>query len=244
MASPQFDLLKLPLDIRRLIYESYYPVAKHIKLTSGPVSEKMTHEDFTICRLPFEAINLMRVCRQINDEITAILYATNTFSMVPSESLTLHLDQVSLRWLHDLRSSTKRMVKKLDIRVELPMNRSYITELISGVSLFPTLEIRVVQHLLELKEERMTINFEESMNNLTEICKGVMKARGSAQTTWNDMGHGMTKMDFLHLNIIGTIDEILKKGHDTCLWTVSGDEWTQRETSWLSFSFRHSTPYE
>ena len=233
MASSQFDLLRLSLDIRRLIYESYYPVAKHIKLTSGPISEKMTHEDLTICRLPFEAINLMRVCRQINDEITAILYGTNTFSMVPSESLTLRLHQVSLRWLHDRRSSTKRMVKKLDIRVEVPMNRFFITDLISGVSIFPTLEIRVVQHLLMWKEGWPTINLEEPMNDLTAICNGVMKARGSAQTTWNDMGHCLTTLGFYHLNITGTLSGALQKRDNTGRWTVSGDEWTQRETSWL-----------
>ena len=244
MASPHFYLLRLPCEIRRIVYESFYPVAKHIKLTSGPVSEEMTHEAFTICRLSSEAINLMRVCRQINDETTAILYGTNTFSIVPSESLTLHPRRNSLRWLHDLRSSTKRMVKKLDIHAELPMNRSYTTYLISGVSIFPTLEIRVVQKHLKVEQGRIRLNTEELRKNMTEICDGVMKMRGSAPTTWNDMGSFLTQMAFFTLNIIGTTSELLGEDDDASRWTVTGDEWTQRKTKDQQFGFRGSTSYK
>ncbi|CAF9907687.1 MAG: hypothetical protein HETSPECPRED_007230 [Heterodermia speciosa] len=233
MASPCFYLLGLPYDIRCQIYETFYPVAKHIKITSGPVSEETAHKDSTICRLSPEAINLMRVCRQINDEITVILYGTNTFFMVPGEPLPVHPSQNSLRWLHDLRSSTKQMVKKLDIHVGLRMNRSSITEFVSGVSNFPTLEIRVVPEL-RLSEKEMR-----------EICDGVMEMRGSAQTTWNSMGCILTAVKFYFLNIIGTTGEILRKsgggsrwtvggevlrrGEGADRWTVSGDEWTQNK---------------
>ena len=243
MASPHFYLLRLPCEIRRLIYESFYPVAKHIKLTSGPVSEEMTHEAFTTCQLSSEAINLMRVCRQINDETTAILYGTNTFSMVPSESLTLHPHQISLRWLHDLRSSTKRMVKKLDIHVELPMNRSHITDSISGVSIFPILEIRIVQNWITFEKKRIIFNRKELVKNMTDICDGVMKMRNTAQTTWNDMGDFSVRMDFFSLGIIQTFGEIQRENDVAGRWTVSGDEWNQRKTRRQRFTHQDSTPY-
>lgn len=230
MALPHFSLLRLPSDIRRLIYASYYPMAKHIKLTSGPVSETMAHEDFTICRLSSEAINLMRVCRQINDEVSAVLYGTNTFSMVPSESLPLRPHRTSLRWLYHLRPSTKRMVKKLDIHIELPMYRRCITLLASGVSTFPTLEIRVLQNIVTFDEGRVVFNRQENMKELTEICNGVMEARGSAQTTWNDMGFSRTKLHFCLLHVIGSYYEAVQTCGSASRWTVSGDEFTQRKT--------------
>ena len=235
MASPHFHLLRLPYDIRRLIYGFYYPVAKQIRLTSGPVSKNKTHKGFTICRLSSEAINLMRVCRQMNGEITAMLYGTNRFFMVPSEPHTRETCQVSLHWLHHMRSSTKQMVKKLYIRVELPMSRSCITSLISGVSAFPTLEIGVAQHLFVLEEGEIIATYEESASQLTEICNRVMKTRGSAQTTWNDMGKHSTKMYFFLEHIIGTYEEVGKtwqgrRGmHRVGRWTISGDEWTKRQ---------------
>ena len=243
MASPHFYLLRLPCEIRRIIYESFYPVAKHIKLTSGPVSEEMTHEAFTICQLSSEAINLMLVCRQINDETTAILYGTNTFSMVPSESLTLHPSEISLRWLHDLRSSTKRVVKKLDIHAKLPMNRSGISDLISGVSIFPTLQIRVVQKYFKFEQGRVRLTTEELMKNMTEVCDGVMKMRGSAPTTWNDMGSFFTQWDFYKLKII-TARELLGENGNASRWTVTKDEWTQRKNKDQRFGLRGSTSYK
>ena len=231
MAGPQLHLLTLPCEIRRTIYGFYYPVAKQIKVTPGPFSGKTTRENFKTCRLSSEAIILMRVCRQINDEVTAILYGTNAFYMLfePREPITFYLYRKSRPWLHGLRSSTKQMVKKLNVHVELPMDRSFIPRLISGVSVFPTLEIRIAQDWDTFGTAQRKSQYGEVMKNMREICDGVMKMRGSARTTWNDMGAFATRMEFYALNIIGTIDEVARQKGSDGRWTVSGDEWTQRK---------------
>ena len=186
-------LLSLPYDVRRLIYEYYFPVNKHIHLTSGPLSKKVIPEGSIESRLPPEATSLMRVCKQVNLETTPILYATNTFFMVANETLQAQSYWISSRWLHNLRIPTRQMVKKLELLVRVPLKRSLMIGLSSGVAHFPHLEVRFKGTTFWIMEDAELLwkklwdrEMLEQENQMIALCKGVMRARGAQQTVWID----------------------------------------------------------
>ena len=246
MENPHTHLLSLPYDVRRLIYEYYYPVNEHIHLTFGPVSKKAISEGSIKSRLPPGATGLMRVCKQVNLETTPILYATNTFFMVANEKLYSQPHSISSRWLHNLRIPTRQMVKKLELLVRVPLERSLMMGLLSGVAHFPHLEIRVKGTKIWIMEDDDLLwdklyDEEYLENQRISLCKGVMRARGTHQTMWIDSGSCYTASAYRKTGIT----RYPKKLHDSRLkallcnrhgfkkeylcWIVDGGDWIRRD---------------
>lgn len=230
-------LLSLPYDVRRLIYEYYFPVNKHIHLTSGPISKKAIPEGSIESRLASEATSLMRVCKQVNLETTPILYATNTFFMVVNEKLESLPYWNSTRWLHNLRIPTRQMVKKLEILVQIPLERSLMIAFLSGVAHFPHLEMKFKEKTITVAKDNYEIwsqQFKEQSlkqrDQIISLCKGVMRARGSLQTTWNDGESFNSFLAYAHMGIIR--DSMGLRGRKNGLeheyhWIVDGDVWVR-----------------
>lgn len=251
--SPHTHLLSLPYDVRRLIYEYFFPVNKHIHLTSGPISKEAIPEGSTESRLPPGATSLMRVCKQVNLETTPILYATNTFFMVADETLQSQSHWISLRWLHNPRVPTRQMVRKLEILVEVPMERSLMIGLLSGVAHFPHLEIKVKDTRKRIVEKDCNVRANlykerslEKRNQTTALCKGVMRSRGAHQTVWNDGGSFSSVFVYYQTGIIRDTTELSGRvrlvrlgAEDEYRWIVDGDEWTRRDAD-----FRSSPPWK
>ena len=235
MENPYTNLLSLPYDVRRLIYEYYFPINEHIHLNSGPISERATPEGSLKSRLPLAATSLMLVCKQVNLETTPILYGPNTFFMVANEKLESLPYYNSSRWLHNLRIPTRQMVKKLDILVHVPMERSLMIGLLSGVAHFPNLEIKVqeTQKWIEKVGFQKSYNLNkeqylERKNQTIALCKGVMRARASLQTIWNDGGSFYGFLAYAQTGIIrdSVGVRIRRPGFlDEYQWTVDGDVW-------------------
>ena len=238
MENPHTHLLSLPYDVRRLIYEYYFPINEHIHLTSGPISKRATPEGSLECRLPLATTSLLLACKQVNLETTPILYATNTFFMVANEKLESLPYYNSSRWLHNLRIPTRQMVKKLNILVQVPMERSLMNAVTSGVAHFPDLEIKVKGTLVIIREGNFETRFKQSeersstqRDQTISLCKGVMSARGSHHTIWNDGGSFNSFLAYAKTGIIRDFMGICGRNfgsEDEChYWILDGDEWVR-----------------
>ena len=185
---PDAHLLGMPKDIRLMIYDFYYPVSKHIHLTFGPTTKSLNPEtkEPTDYKLSADGINLMRVCKQLNDEICGVVYGKNAFFMVPSEDLAIarHLSRRNITtWVHHLRPSTQQMVKKLNIHIDLPLDTNDALWLVYGLSQFPNAEISVESMKAWLPKARL-----EQSKALIELFRGILPARAMVHTSWNDRG--------------------------------------------------------
>ena len=185
---PTAHLLGMPKDIRLMIYDFYYPVAKHIHLTFGSTTQSVNaeSEEPTDYKLSADGINLMRVCKQLNEEISGVVYGKNSFFMVPSEDLAIapHLSQRNITtWVHHLRASTQQLVKKLDIHIDLPLDTNDALWLVYGLSQFPNVEVSVESMKAWLPKARL-----EQSKALIELFRGILPARAKEHTTWNDRG--------------------------------------------------------
>ncbi|KAI4236505.1 MAG: hypothetical protein LQ352_007995 [Teloschistes flavicans] len=76
-----FQLMKLPFDIRRRIYELIYPNNQTLYLTLG--SQAIRFPAPTNFRVDKAFLNLLRCCKQIKAEIYEVLYRTNKFALNP-----------------------------------------------------------------------------------------------------------------------------------------------------------------
>lgn len=207
MNSSHAHLLALPYDVRRLIYDFFYPVGKHIHLTSGPVTEYLIRRKIIVEPKSYRFSNaggqLLRVCRQINEEASMLIYGKNTFFLIPNESLALQPLRISSLWLYHLRKPTRQMIKKLDIHIDLPFSRSYIAGmLLNGVAEIPVMEITIVQTAWLTRREHL-----RQREELFNLLKGIMKVRVSLTTVWSDLSDIYTLDAMQEVGIIKTTSE-------------------------------------
>lgn len=188
LSYPTAHLLGMPKDVRLMIYDFYYPVAKQVHLTFGSTTQSLNPkaEEPTVYKLCENGINLMRVCRQLNDEISGVVYGKNSFFMVPSEDLAIapHLSPRNITtWVHHLRPSTQQLVKKLNVHIDLPLDTNDSLWLVYGLSQFPNVEVSVESMKAWLPKARL-----EQSKALIELFRGILPARAREHTIWNDRG--------------------------------------------------------
>ena len=183
---PDTHLLGLPYDIRRIIYDSHYPVGKYVHLTFGETTRSLHPgmEEPTRYRIDPDGVNLMRVCRQVNDEVSAMIYGKNTFFMVPGEHLAISWLNLrdSTSWLHQLRLPTQQLVK-VDIHIELPLDKTDTLWLTYGLAQLSRVEITIGS----MSSWRPKARLDQS-KSLIEFVREIMNARGPLPTIWNDKG--------------------------------------------------------
>ena len=188
MSYPTNHLLGMPKDVRLMIYDYFYSMSKTIHLTFGPASKALIPgtEKPTDYKLSEDGLNLMRVCKQLNDEVTGVVYGKNSFVMVPSEDLAIapHLSPRNITtWVHHLRFSTQQMVKKLHVHIDLPLDTNDTIWLVYGLSQFPVVEVSVESMKSWMPKARV-----EQSKALIELFRGFLSARSSEDTIWNDSG--------------------------------------------------------
>ena len=188
MIYPTHHLLGMPKDVRLMIYDYFYSVSKTVHLTFGPASKSLSPKadkptDYKVSK---DGLNLMRVCKQLNDEVTGVVYGKNSFFMVPSEDLAIapHLSPRNITtWVHHLRPSTQQMVKKLYVHIDLPLDTNDTLWLVYGLSQFPVVEISVESMKSWLPKARL-----DQSKALIELFRGILPARSREHTIWNDKG--------------------------------------------------------
>ena len=114
-------------DIRYLIYRDFIPVGSTIHLTVGVETACLTTAEDQVSS---SILNLLRTCRQIDQEVSHLLYQTNTFLLVPGEinirkmSPFPHSNQ--RLFLKHLRKSTLANLKCLEIHLTGSLSDGYI----------------------------------------------------------------------------------------------------------------------
>ncbi|KAI4197330.1 MAG: hypothetical protein LQ350_005999 [Teloschistes chrysophthalmus] len=76
-----FQLMKLPFDLRRSIYEVMYPTNSTLYLTMG--SQAIRYPKPIAFRVDKGFVNLLGCCKTIQTEIYQVLYGTNKFVLNP-----------------------------------------------------------------------------------------------------------------------------------------------------------------
>ncbi len=142
-------LLRLLYDVRRNIYDFFYPIGKNIQLTLGPPEWKALTPRRGAFRLTSEGLNVLLVCRGINQEIKQILYGKNTFLVAPGGRdfaclRSFHQPYANSRlFLSQLLPSTKHMVKMLHLCLGPSLHRNFIGKLPGQLAEFCKLVITV-----------------------------------------------------------------------------------------------------
>ena len=80
-----FDFFKAPYDVRRAIYQVFYPLNTTLQLTYGhPAWEALNpHGAAAVYTMAAEGKHFLRTCSKVRNEISEILYGTNTFLLAP-----------------------------------------------------------------------------------------------------------------------------------------------------------------
>ena len=131
----KFDLLKLPKEIRLLIYEQIFPSGERLFLTEIRDGDVQIEKRFT---LPSAALMLLRTCHQIQEEAYEVFYGRNEFLAYPAVAVwgMSGLDLVSVPFFcffkQCLRTQTKALVKlqivirNFEMQDELEMESSAV----------------------------------------------------------------------------------------------------------------------
>jgi len=116
-----FRLLALPAEIRNEIYKDFLVPRGHIELTTYPLSIPRTLGVGIANSHDVHPAALLRCCRQVRHEATAILYKQNHFKILIPQgdrsevAVWHHLDQIGI-WLHSLGSCLP-LLRRISITV-------------------------------------------------------------------------------------------------------------------------------
>ena len=180
--------LALPWDIKRMIYDYFFPFAQSIPLSIGPLTDALSStnansESYKICA---DGMALMLVCRQINEEASSIVYGCNRFFLVPCESANPEWatqGEDPTQWLQYIRPSTQAFIQKLTIHVALPLDRDEAVWLMYNLPYVPELEISV-ESMAQWRQKARS----DQSKTLIWVFKAISKSRANLHTVWNDRG--------------------------------------------------------
>lgn len=155
--------MKLPYDIRRMIYKYFFPSKTNIHLTYGTIGE-----GYLRFAVPVISKNVLRVSRQIQQEAYQVLYGSNTFSINLEEDTyhghvrdypyrELHkqchtVTDLFLRWMH---SSTRLLIPELHLTLlgsEYPM--VHLHQYLRGLADFQCVTITVLPKEWEMGDTK------------------------------------------------------------------------------------------
>ena len=177
----------------RVIYKTLYPIGHNLQLTYGPSTwDSQRPKPYNITA---GAMSLLRICRQINEEVVNILYETNNFLLAPGE-VNYHK---RLRYPHansglflsHLRSTVRSTIRKLQLYFGVSLRNGTIDKLVNVIVDFPVVEIAVVA----LSSHRGASGAIAKLRNcLQEACRRIAVARGGGLTVWDDSGDQQTAL--------------------------------------------------
>ncbi len=187
-------LLDLPYDVRRDIYSFYYPVNRNVQLTDGPPEWNALTPKRDTYRMTSDGLNLLRTCRQLNDEIVQLVYGKITFLLAPGERdypwpKVLNQPRANTElFLSNLRISTKQTVKTLQLCLGPYMRHRLINKLCANLGQIP----RIVVTVDPLNQASlMAVLKTKQRKCLRDSCRKVALARANKPleaTLWDDCG--------------------------------------------------------
>ena len=182
--SEPFPFMKLPFDVRRLIYEELY-------LTRQIINLSWSSEFYFGCvyALPVGSAAFLRTCRDIKEEAYDILYGMNKFvfhATVAEFSPRFAFERISL---HKLEPSIRKRISHLHVILGTPINFAKKMSLLKVLPDFPKLLITVVLYL-DLYDPYGFLEIRPMMlQQLGPHCKDIALARkDSGPTSWDDLG--------------------------------------------------------
>ena len=139
-------LLTVPYDIRHHIYDFLIPVGKNVLINTFNYydQEYLNRDKVVSCYYDHRDIQrIMPVCRQLNREMTPLLYGSNSFSFAPSG---LYRQQTE-RFIPSLRASTKLLLKSMNLVIGT--DSRYDNQRVDL--------IRMLSHMADLPKLKLTI---------------------------------------------------------------------------------------
>lgn len=134
------SLLTMCLDVRLEIYDLFsIPINETITLTYGPASPVWLRSDPARHYLSKDVVNLLVSCRQVNDELTDLVYGRNDFALIPggqNYNCPRMSDPMSTSrlWLSHMSLNTRLTVRKLQVYLDLSLP---IETVVAGLKDFP-----------------------------------------------------------------------------------------------------------
>ena len=181
-----FRFLDFPPELRDIVYEKLFPRAKTIHVTQGCLEPDQNGRWPAAYSWSTDAVNLMRSCRIVHDEIQALIYKTNSFILSPGR-IDYPLSRVRYPhynyfwWFHKMPCTTKNMVKKLHVHLAPPFFPQSTQLVAEGTAQFPELEITV----RDLNGPNSSVN----CKNLKALCQAIVDTRSQRlPILWNDGG--------------------------------------------------------
>lgn len=189
-------LLRLPYDVRRDIYDSFYPIGRNIQLTNGPPEWNALTPRREAHGITSDGLNLLLSCREIHQEIKRLLYGKNTFLVAPGErdfpcprSIRPPYGNSRL-FLSKLLLSTKQMVKALHLCLGPSLHRNFIGRLPGQLAGFAQVVITVDPLNLTKPTSRAA-----KQRCIMDACRLIAAARSGLppnRTLWDDCGDAAT----------------------------------------------------
>lgn len=178
--------LQMSYNVRYEIYRAFYEVNRFIPLTYG--HQASIHNPPTPYRISPSGINLLLSCRQVNEEVSRMIYSTNSFELTPGHINVLKMSPYphsnSCLFFSNLRVITFRTIKKLRIVLGTKIFTAFIGMIDESFGQLPEVEIliRPLAPHFRGASRKMHRQF------LEEVCQKIARVRsGDASVTrWDD----------------------------------------------------------
>lgn len=203
-------LLRLPYDVRRDIYDFFYPTGKNIQLTNGLPEWNALTPRRGAHRVTSNGLNLLLACRELNHEIKQLLYGKNTFLVAaggrnfPNPRSLRQPYANSRLFLSNLLRNTKQMAKTLHLCLGPSLHRNFNGKLPGQLAGFRQIVVTVDPLNLISPASRMT-----KQQCIRDACRWIAAARAGLPpdgTLWDDCGGAATAR---------MLDEVMPYGYSS-----------------------------
>lgn len=222
--------MRLPFDIRRLIYEELYPTKQTIEVTLKD-TDKSSFRPGGVYKLAKASTAFLRICRQINDEAYDVLYGMNKIVFWPKSENLIWSPAENRVSINALPPSICQKISELQIVLDGKIDVLEMTLLLKVLPCFPRVLITIMTFM---QKDLPCDGPEDNLRNmllerLRIDCKEIACARAkSGLTLWDDL----EEPDFKWM-LEGALPEGYQKG--VCLglrdWWKGSDWW--RKSLWL-----------